>query len=74
VREQENPFGPGPPESADNSLASAWWRVLEADHVGRRVHELDLAAKRSQAPGDEIGDPIQPFDIRAAGLDGDQLT
>ena len=73
VRKQENPLGPGAAESAHDRLASPRWCVLEPHHARRRVDELDIAAERSQTPGNEIGDAIQSFDIRAAGLDGHQL-
>ena len=62
------------PESADDRLTSPWRRVLEPHHVGRRIDELDLSAERSETTGYEIGDSIQPLDVRAARLDGHQLA
>ena len=74
VRQQENPLGPGTAESAHDRPASPRGRVFEPHHARRRINELDLSAERSETAGDEIGDSIQPLDIRAARLDGHQLA
>ena len=74
MREQENPAAASSLESGNNRLPGARWSVLEADHAGWRVHELELAAERSQAPGNQIGNAVQPLDVGAPRLDGDQIT
>jgi len=56
-------------ESCNNRAAGTARRVLEPRHVGRRVDELDLAAERPKAPGDELGDATQTVDVSAARLD-----
>ena len=73
VREEQNPCRARSTESTDDGLPRARRRVLEPDHVSGRVDELHLAAQRPEASGDELGDEIQPLDVGAARLDGDQV-
>jgi len=37
------------------------------------IHELDLAAQRGEARGDQLRGAIQAFEVAAPGLDRDEL-
>ena len=53
VREQQDAAGAGAAEARHDGLARLRRRVLEPGHVGRRRHDLHLAAERPQPAGDE---------------------
>src|SRR5439155_15916059 len=48
-------------------------RVLHAIRSLARIHELDLAAQRGEARGDQPGGAVQAFEVAAPGLDRDEL-
>ena len=63
---------PVPVNVARTILPICVGRVLHLVDVGR-LDQLDLAAQRLQPAGDQLGDPVEPFDVAAAGLDRHQL-
>ena len=74
VREQQDPLRAGAPEPCHHGLPGPGRRVLEPDHVRRRLDELHLAAKRPEAAGDELGNRSKTLDVAAARLDRDEVA
>ncbi len=60
-------------EAGEHHAADLLGRVEHPVAVGAGLDELDRAAERFQAIGDQARDPVQAFAVAAAGLDRHQL-